>query len=237
MLTPAKLFEIAISNPLVPLLIVAAVMMSVLKPTRRKRRGHKSSAATLLGPANDKKSAAPTNPSPSAAEAAAQTALTTFAKKPRHDDPFSEVSFQIKPLLNKSEARLLPVLEKLVRDLGENHRVMAQTAMGEILRPDTTTADKIACDRAFWAINAKRLDFVIIDRYGKAVAAFEYQGRGHDQNGAYLRDAVKAEACRKAGLPFAALPPDVDAENLRALALEMLKPGGGQKRVFVVSQG
>lgn len=189
------------------------------RKNRRSRRQEKSASRVAEAKVTDE-------PSPMVTSAAVSRRASP--------DPFEGVSMTIKPLLNRAEAKLLPVLEKLVRDLNEGHRVMAQTSMGEVLRPDPASADKAACDRAYRAFNAKRFDFLIINRYGKAVAAFEYQGHGHDQNGAWLRDAVKAEACRKAGLPLASLPPEIDDETLRTLATQLLKPGEGQKRVFVV---
>lgn len=47
----------------------------------------------------------------------------------------SLVEFETRPLLNRSESRLLPALEKATRSHGHGHRLMAQTSMGEILRP------------------------------------------------------------------------------------------------------
>ena len=79
---------------------------------------------------------------------------------------------------------------------------MAQTVLGEIIRPMkgmTTPRD----DREAQAsINSKRVDMVVIDRGGYAVLAVEVQGAGHYRGDAYLRDAVKREALRRAGIPM-----------------------------------
>lgn len=124
--------------------------------------------------------------------------------------------FRVVPLLNKSEAHLLPMLERITREIGKGHRVMAQVSMGEIIR----AADGFDSD-ANRAINAKRLDFIIIDRQGLTVAAIEYQGSGHHlSNNAFLRDAVKREALRKAGLSLIELPPQTDEDLLRARLCE-----------------
>lgn len=100
------------------------------------------------------------------------------------------------PLLNREEARILPLLESLVQSLAPTYRVMAQTSLGEVIRPTGHAPE------AFSAINAKRLDFAIIAPSGHLVIAIEHQGSGHHQNGAFLRDAVKREALRKAGVAW-----------------------------------
>ena len=66
--------------------------------------------------------------------------------------------------------------------------------MGEFLE----SIDK----EAYFAINSKRVDFLIVDKKGYAVIVIEYQGQGHYQDNAAKRDAVKREACRKAGVIF-----------------------------------
>lgn len=47
----------------------------------------------------------------------------------------SAVAFERQPLLNKGEFRVLLVLEEVVRGLRGGYRVMAQTSLGEVLRP------------------------------------------------------------------------------------------------------
>ena len=117
--------------------------------------------------------------------------------------------FERKPLLNREEARLLPLLERAARDVGQGHRVMAQTSLGEVIRP--TGRDNYD---AFSAINSKRLDFAIFDRWGMIVCALEYQGTGHYQQGAAFRDTVKREALRKAGVRMLEVYPEFEAETL-----------------------
>lgn len=128
----------------------------------------------------------------------------------------AQVGFNTVPLLNRSEYQLLPLLESITRDLRSGHRVMAQTSLGEILQVSTAPDDRLK-SAAFASINAKRLDFAIFNRAGHIVLAVEYQGQGHYRPSAFMRDAVKREALRKAGVPFlevAALfrPADIRAE-------------------------
>lgn len=133
--------------------------------------------------------------------------------------------FETVPLLNRNEARLLPLLEKTVRDHGDGHRVMAQTSLGELIRPtgDPITTGHLSAARA--SINSKRLDFAIINRRGHLVAAVEYQGTGHHiKDDAFLRDAVKREALRKAGVPYIEIMPDDTSEMIYRRLRDVLVP-------------
>lgn len=125
----------------------------------------------------------------------------------------SAVEFERQPLLNKGEFRVLLVLEAVLRDLRSGHRVMAQTSLGEVLRPKRNgyTIDE---DLAFRSINSKRSDFIVVDRRGLAVLAVEYQGGGHYQGSALQRDAVKRAVFESAGVTLIEVPPQFDAEVL-----------------------
>ena len=134
-----------------------------------------------------------------------------------HDqlDAVSAVSFETQPLLNKSGSRLLPLLESLTRAHGNGHRLMAQVSLGEILRPKPNSAPHHMLDAAYRSINSKRLDFAIFDRFGHLAAAIEYQGHGHHiHDRTFLRDAVKREALRKAGVPYVEVPADFTPEGV-----------------------
>ena len=83
---------------------------------------------------------------------------------------------------------------------------MAQTSLGEILRPKRQPLSLDDADLAYRSINSKRADFIIVDRRGLAVLAVEYHGQGHYQGNAMLRDAVKREAFRSAGIALIEVP-------------------------------
>ena len=118
-------------------------------------------------------------------------------------------NFKTIPLLNYEEARLLPIMEQILKTIAPRHRVMAQTSLGELIRP-------FGSDReAFAAINSKRLDFAIIDPKGHLVIAVEHQGSGHHQNAAFMRDAIKREVMRKAGVAWIETTTDTSADSLR----------------------
>lgn len=122
---------------------------------------------------------------------------------PKHQlDAIAKVNFEKTRLLNKEEARLLPVLERAARATGQGYRVMAQTSLGEVIAPIKRGVSSSDAQAAFASINSKRLDFAIFDRFGMLVCAVEYQGSGHHQGKAFMRDAVKKEALRRAGVPL-----------------------------------
>ena len=127
--------------------------------------------------------------------------------------------YQRTPLLNKEEARLLPVLDSIVFSVGQGHRVMAQTSLGEVIK-----AAYGSDANAHAAINSKRLDFAIVDAAGLLVCAVEYQGTGHYQGNAVQRDAIKREALRKAGVPMVEVSPDFSATELTATLTVILQP-------------
>lgn len=122
--------------------------------------------------------------------------------------------FEPRRLLNKSEYAVLLILEAAAREVNKGLRVMAQTSMGELVRTKDHSASQEECDRAYRSINSKRLDFVVIDPYGLPVLAIEYQGTGHYQNGAFMRDAVKREVLRKANIRLLEVPADYNRVEL-----------------------
>lgn len=134
----------------------------------------------------------------------------------------SAVEFEPQPLLNKGEFQVLLLLESVSRELNAGYRVMAQTSLGEILRPKRTSRQTDA-DLAYRSINSKRSDFVIVDRYGIAVLAVEYQGHGHYKGNAVQRDAVKREAFRSANIAFLEIPAGFQAPEVRRMVRQVLE--------------
>lgn len=107
-----------------------------------------------------------------------------------------EAEFSERPLLNRSEAAVFKALDAAVIARNPGWQVMAQVSLGEILAsPDGD---------AFAAINAKRVDFALMDEDARVRHALEYQGSRHHLPGgaAAARDAVKKEALRKAGIGY-----------------------------------
>ena len=131
-----------------------------------------------------------------------------------HLEFIAKVDFEARPLLNRPEYGILRILEAVARETPGGLRVMAQTSLGEVLAPRTASGSQEARDLAFRSINSKRLDFLMIDAYGMPVLAVEYQGHGHFRDTTFIRDAVKREALRKAGIRLLEVPAEFDAEDL-----------------------
>jgi hypothetical protein len=139
--------------------------------------------------------------------------------------------FARRRLLNREEYPLLLLLERLAAEQRAGLRVMAQTSLGEVIEPVRRNLAPEEIERARASINAKRLDFAVFDRYGFLLLGIEYQGTGHHHAESFMRDAVKREALRKAGVPLLEVPAgfrpeDVAAEVRRLLAPQAAAPSG-----------
>ena len=103
--------------------------------------------------------------------------------------------FQWRALLNKPERRLLSCIDQVLAEERPGWRAMGQVSLGEILY----SRDK----DAFWAINAKRVDLLIVDGDCRPLHAVEFQGTGHHGSPeTAARDAIKKEALRRAGIGY-----------------------------------
>lgn len=129
-----------------------------------------------------------------------------------HDKQLSSVKgadFTCQPVMNASESQLYNFLLHMIRKYHYPLRVFPQVSLGEILRSDNKSA--------FFAINSKRVDFVIADKNNMPVAVVEYQGSGHWQNNARKRDAIKKLACEKAGIKYFDLPATCTGNDVKPL--------------------
>ena len=137
-------------------------------------------------------------------------------------DAVSRVDFVRTPLMNKGEFRVFSILERSLSQSARGFRLMAQTNLGEFLKPDPKTPDALKSE-AFASINSKRVDFLVIDTSGRAALAVEVQGSGHYLGQtAFMRDAVKKEALRRAGVPLLEVTPDMQPEEIISQMKRML---------------
>ncbi|MBL6932204.1 MAG: DUF2726 domain-containing protein [Rhodospirillales bacterium] len=119
----------------------------------------------------------------------------------------SQGKFYKKKLMNKSEFRVFQVLEQWIKSNANlGFRLFSQVAIGEYLGASE--------NQAFHSINSKRVDFLIINPFGEAMVAIEYQGEAHYQNNAQDRDEVKAIAHDKAGIKLVEIFPDEDETGI-----------------------
>lgn len=118
----------------------------------------------------------------------------------RTHDPSEQLNHVMKArffkrkVMSKAEYAVFRIVEEEVARAKRGFRVFAQTSLGEIIYSNDP--------KAFSAVNSKRVDIVVVGPYGDAAVAVEYQGSGHYRGTAVIRDAVKREALRKAGVSF-----------------------------------
>jgi Protein of unknown function (DUF2726) len=124
-------------------------------------------------------------------------------------------NFESRSLLNKSEQRLFALVEEALSEHDVSWRLMAQVSLGEIL----ASPDK----DAYFAINSKRVDLLLIDANSLPVHVIEYQGKGHHQGTAAARDAVKKEALRRAGIGYAEIAAGDRPSDVRALIAKIVR--------------
>jgi hypothetical protein len=130
--------------------------------------------------------------------------------------------YEKKPLLNKSERGLLGVLNRAVGEAGNGHRLFSQVCYGEFLGSRNT--------KAFWRINSKRTDFLVVDAEFMPVLAIEYQGTGHYGSNmrsaadAGQRDRVKQQACISAGMAWLEVPARYKRDDIVAQVVAILAP-------------
>jgi len=131
-----------------------------------------------------------------------------------------EAKFKPRPLLNKPEQRLLSHLDRALIEEAPGWRAMGQVSLGEILESDD--------DAAFFAINSKRVDLLIVDVDCRPLHAIEFQGTGHYQGTAAARDAVKKEALRRAGIGYLEIVSGDTPADVRAMVKRLASRSGGR---------
>lgn len=181
-------------------LVFATVLGEVLRPASKRGRGRRPRWNRYHEP----------RPFAQPRPAAAQSRMPDAADQLR---TVMSSSFTAKPLLNRSETYVLKALEPLVCELLPGWRVMAQVSLGEILKGDSV--------EAFNTINAKRVDFLVVDMEFRPRFVVEYQGQGHHQGTAAARDAVKKEALRRAGIGYGEVLASDSVADLRVLVTKL----------------
>lgn len=181
------------------LIAVAVVIFLVVRGKQKRKKGHYRPSPAQKPEWRDHR------PTPE------YTREETTAERQLNAVRSSE--FRKRPLMNKSEYGVFCKLEELLSTSHRGYRVFSQVSLGEILGSD----DK----QAYLAINSKRADFVIIDWSGQPIAVVEYHGSGHFQGDAVVRDAVKREACKSAGISFIELPSHYSATDIEAIGVQL----------------
>jgi hypothetical protein len=119
-------------------------------------------------------------------------------------------AFRKQKLMNFSEFSVFRIIEQDVALKRGGFRLVAQAPLGEILQSQH--------EKAFRAVNGKRIDMLILDRGGWPVLAIEYQGEGHYNDTSGLRDAIKKTALTKAGIGYLEIFPQDKNDAARLLS-------------------
>jgi hypothetical protein len=99
--------------------------------------------------------------------------------------------------------------------------VFPQVSLGQVIR--TRASVEWQADQAHRAINSKRCDLLIADRYGNPVAVLEYQGGGHNIGGtAERRDRVKRIALERAGVRYVEIKDGTSQAEIQQIIRVML---------------
>lgn len=127
-----------------------------------------------------------------------------------------EGSFQKRRPINKEAYfNVFSLVERHLVSTKADHRLLAEVSMGSFLKtPYEETGPSKVAQRAFASINSKRVDFLLIDRFGMPVLVIEYLGSGHFQGNAEMRDIVKLKALEDAGIPCMYVFPETPPESL-----------------------
>lgn len=127
-----------------------------------------------------------------------------------------ECSLKAVPPVNREAVRVLYAIDEWIKDRQPDWRFAFEVSMGGFIKTPYAPDDPRQ-KRAFNSYSGKRVDFLLIDRFGNPVLVVEYNGSGHDLSGdADARMAVKRLALQKAGIPLLEIPermskPDVFA--------------------------
>lgn len=126
-----------------------------------------------------------------------------------------EADFSARPLFNQGERRLLTVLDKALAEESPGWRAMGQVSLGEILASPN--------EAAFFAVNSKRVDLLIVDADCRPLHAVEMQGTGHHlSDNTAARDAVKREALRRAGIGYVEVVSGDTPAEVRAMVRKLV---------------
>lgn len=130
-----------------------------------------------------------------------------------------EAPFTARSLFNQGERRLLTVLDKALAEESPGWRAMGQVSLGEILASPN--------EAAFFAVNSKRVDLLIVDADCRPLHAVEMQGTGHHlSDTTAARDAVKREALRRAGIGYVEVVSGDTPAEVRAMVRKLVGRGG-----------
>lgn len=106
----------------------------------------------------------------------------------------SDAHFMAKRLLSDNEAHVLGEIESIIAEIEQPWRVLGQVGLSRFIA--ASSAD------GFAVIDSMYVALLIIDANRDPIAAVEYQASAQDRSENAVRDAVKREAMRRAGISY-----------------------------------
>lgn len=108
--------------------------------------------------------------------------------------------------VNKEAVRVLYALDEWIAAQRPDWRLAFEVSMGAFIKTSFDPEDRMQ-NAAFSSYNSKRVDFLLIDRFGHPVLVVEYHGTGHGlSDDAWDRMEVKRLALARAGIPLVEVP-------------------------------
>ncbi|GGA85263.1 hypothetical protein GCM10011491_11050 [Brucella endophytica] len=108
--------------------------------------------------------------------------------------------------VNKEAVRVLYALDEWIVTHRPDWRMAFEVSMGAFIKTSYDPEDRMQ-KAAFSSYNSKRVDFLLIDRFGQPMLVVEYNGTGHDlSDDAPGRMEVKRLALARAGIPLVEIP-------------------------------
>lgn len=102
--------------------------------------------------------------------------------------------FLVKRLMSDNEAIVMREVEAIIDEIGQAWRVLAQVSLSQII--GSTNVDAVA------AIDGQVAALMIVGSDRTPIAVVEYQSLGMARGDDVMRDAIKREALRRAGIAF-----------------------------------
>lgn len=122
--------------------------------------------------------------------------------------------------VNREAAQVLYALDEWIKECKLEWRVAFEVSMGSFIKT-SFDGDDARQKAAFSSYNSKRVDFLLIDRFGMPTLAVEYHGSGHDlSEGAEDRMRVKRLALERAKIPLVEIPAKTTRNDIKRMISE-----------------
>lgn len=135
----------------------------------------------------------------------------------------NECDLHVQNPVNREASQVLYALDEWIKKFRPEWRFSFEVSMGAFIRTTYSQNDPRQ-KQAFNSYSGKRVDFLLIDRFGKPVLVVEYHGSGHNlSDNAEERMAVKRLALHKAGIPLLEIPENMPRTGIIAAISDVVE--------------